>query len=372
MDNFKNDPNYLFQEAITTPGKKMAFFVGAGISVGSGLPNFKDFSKDLISSIGPLGWDSKEIEMICDNLRPEVLIQAIQQVLGDGILDFFGWLDSGTANPNHHFLALALKNGHCVFTTNVDTLIEQACEQLGTPCDLIVDKDDYDALIKRSPGDRPQIDFSSRLFKLHGSIASHGDGLAKYESIRFALDQVGLGLIGAQRETLTSCLSNYDFVFLGYSGNDHFSVLPVLKEEDPKIRAKNIYWFQFPKVPSRFDNAISCIKDFCSQRDELLKIAMDGNKVDWEIWEEISIREVLSQRDMAYLIKGDSSMAIRRILNLLANDKAFPEASYLKKALGNISANISNSNTRSFPKWVKDISEFHASSVSRSFMPQSL
>ena len=356
MDNFEKDPSYLFQEAITAPGKKMAFFVGAGISVGSGLPNFNKFSKDLISSIGPLGWDSKEIDMICDNLRPEVLIQAIQQVLGDSILEFFGSLDSGTANPNHYFLALALKNGHCVFTTNVDTLIEQACKQLGASCHLTVDKNDYDSLIM--PDERPQIDFSSRLFKLHGSIASHENGLAKYESIRFALDRVGLGLIGAQRETLTSCLSNYDFVFLGYSGNDHFSVQPVLKEDDPKTRAKKIYWFQFRKDPSQFDDPISGIKDFCSQRDELLKEALNGNKVDWKIWEEISIREVLSQRNMAYLIKGDSSMAIEKVLNSLANDEAFPETSNLKKTLGNISANRSNSNIRSFPEWVKDISEF--------------
>jgi len=112
MDNFKNDPNYLFQEAIATTGKRMAFFVGPGISVGSGLPNFNDFSKNLISSIGPLDWDSKEIDMICENLRPEVLIQSIQHVLGDGILEFFSWLDSGTANHHHYFLALALKNGH--------------------------------------------------------------------------------------------------------------------------------------------------------------------------------------------------------------------------------------------------------------------
>lgn len=355
MDNFEKDPSYLFQEAITAPGKKLAFFVGPGISVGSGLPNFKTFSKNLISSIGPLGWDSKEIDMICDNLRPEVLIQAIQQVLGDSILEFFGSLDSGTANPNHYFLALALKNGHCIFTTNVDTLIEQACKQLGVSCHLTVDKNDYDSLIM--PGDRPQIDFSSRLFKLHGSIASHENGLAKYESIRFALDRVGLGLIGAQRETLTSCLSNYDFVFLGYSGNDHFSVQPVLKEDDPKIRAKKIYWFQFRKDPSSFD-IISGIKDFSSQRDELLKEALNGNKVDWKIWEEISIREVLSQRDIAYLIKGDSCMAIEKVLNSLANDEAFPEASSLKKALDNIPINISNSNIRSFPEWVKDISEF--------------
>ncbi|VVB69325.1 SIR2-like domain protein [uncultured archaeon] len=355
MENFKKDPNYLFLEAIAIPGKKMAFFVGAGISVDSGLPNFKDFSKNIISSIGPVGWDSKEVDMICDSLRPEVLIQAIQQVLGDSILEFFGWLDSKVTNPNHHFLALALKNGHCVFTTNVDTLIEQACKQLGAPCHLTVDKGDYDALV--TSGDRPQIDFSSRLFKLHGTIDPLEDGLDKYESIRFALDRVGLGLIGAQREVLTGGLSNYDFVFLGYSGNDHFSVQPVLKEEDPKRKAKKIYWFQFRKKPSQFD-VDSGIKDFCSQRDELLKEATNGNVVDWKIWEEISVREVLAQRDMAFLIKGDSSMAIERVLNSLANDKAFPEASKLKKAFGDISANKSNSNIRSFPEWVKDISEF--------------
>lgn len=356
MDNFEKDPTNLFREAIATPGKKMAFFVGAGISVGSGLPNFKTFSEKLISSIGPLGWDSEEIDMICDGLRPEVLIQSIQQILGDGILDFFGWLDSGTANSNHYFLALALKNGHCVFTTNVDTLIEQACKELRGPCHLAMNRGDYDDLV--TPSERPQIDFSSKLFKLHGSIASHENGLAKYESIRFALDRVGLGLIGAQRETLTSCLSNYDFVFLGYSGNDHFSVQPVLKEEDPKIRAKKIFWFQFRKEPSRFDDAISGIKNFCSQRDELLKKALNGNKVDWEIWEEISIREVLSQRDIAYLIKGNSSMAIQKVLDSLANDETFPEASNLKKALGNISADRSNSNIHSFTEWVNDISDF--------------
>jgi len=356
MDNFENDPTNLFLEAITESGKKMAFFVGAGISVGSGLPDFKSFSKKIISSIGPLDWDPKEIEMICDGLRPEVLIQAIQQILGDNILEFFSCLDSGTANPNHYFLALALKNGHCVFTTNVDTLIEQACKKIGASWHLTANREDYDNLI--TPIDRPQIGFSSILFKLHGSIASHENGLAKYESIRFALDRVGLGLIGAQREILTSCLSNHDFVFLGYSGNDHFSVQPVLKENDPKIRAKKIYWFQFRKDPSSFGDPISSIKDFCSQRDELLKEALNGNKVDWKIWEEISIREVLSQRDTAYLIKGDSSMAIEKVLNILANDKNFSEASNLKKALDNIPTNKSNSNVRSFPEWVKEIREF--------------
>ncbi|WP_164114810.1 hypothetical protein [Serratia marcescens] len=45
-----------------------------------------------------------------------------------------GSLGSGIPNYNHYFLALALLKGHCVFTTNVDTLIEKACENIGIAC----------------------------------------------------------------------------------------------------------------------------------------------------------------------------------------------------------------------------------------------
>ena len=55
----ENDPSNLLYEAITAPKKKLAFFVGAGISVNSGLEDFKGFSKQFLGSIGPANWADK-------------------------------------------------------------------------------------------------------------------------------------------------------------------------------------------------------------------------------------------------------------------------------------------------------------------------
>lgn len=301
MANFERDPNSWLLKAITMPEQKLAFFVGAGISVGSGLPQFEEFSKNLISSIGPKEWNPEEINTICRRLRPEVLLQVIQQIHGNRTLDFFKWLESDSPNPNHYFLALALSKGHCVFTTNVDTLIEQAGDRLGIQYHLLVNDDNYNDLPNNSIDDEPNIDFESRLFKLHGSIERDENRLANYETIRFALDRVGLGLTKAQEKALSDCLRNLDFIFFGYSGNDHFSVQPILKEVGS---SKSIYWFRFRRKPSRFDTS-SNIENFRTRKDELLKNAIDGaSSVDWE---EPSVLEVLANRDRAYLIEGNSS-----------------------------------------------------------------
>ncbi len=167
MISIEEDPNRWLLKAITVPEQELAFFVGAGISVASGLPQFKEFSSNLISSIGPREWDPNEIDIISSRLRPEVLLQVIQQIHGNRTVDFFRWLESDSPNPNHYFLALALGKGHCIFTTNVDTLIEQAADQLGIQYDLVVNDDNYDKPINNFFDDKSKIDFKSKIFKLH-------------------------------------------------------------------------------------------------------------------------------------------------------------------------------------------------------------
>lgn len=230
--NIADDPNSWLLRAITIPDQKLSFFVGAGISVGSGLPQFKEFSSNLISSIGPKGWDQKEIDLICKRLRPEVLLQVIHQIHGNRTLDFFKWLESDSPNFNHYYLALALSKGHHVFTTNADTLIERAADRLTIQYDRVVNDGSYNSLIANLPDDKSVTRFTSRLFKLHGSIEHDENRNSDYETIRFALNRVGLGLTDAQEKVLSDCLGNLDFIFFGYSGNDHFSVQPVLKNVD--------------------------------------------------------------------------------------------------------------------------------------------
>jgi hypothetical protein len=337
MIDIQSDPDRWLMDAIESPEKKVVFFVGAGISVDSGLPNFSQFSRDFISCICPLDLETKYIKKICGRLRPEVLLQIAQQVHKDRTLDFYGYLESDYPNANHFFLALALKAGHCVFTTNVDTLIEQACAEIGFPCHPIVHEKEYEQFLNEQSKSERGIGFESKLFKLHGSIEHDKIGWKKYESIRFVLDRVGLGLAKSQEEVLSTCLRDYDFIFLGYSGNDHFSVLPVLLkvESDQKI-----YWFKFKPNKKRLDfyQEIGC---FRNRKKELLDKASEGTIPEVK-WEEISVMEVLSERENSILAIGDSSNTIKNsIKNIIPRD--FP-----------------NLEKRAFikPEWVKNVTDF--------------
>ncbi|AKB54898.1 hypothetical protein MSBRM_1900 [Methanosarcina barkeri MS] len=348
----ENDPNNLLYEAITAPKKKLAFFVGAGVSIESGLKNFKDFSKQFLCSIGPDTWThtkNKDIDLITERLRPEVLLQVIQQVHGNNSLKFYNSLDSGIPNYNHYFLALALLKGHCVFTTNVDTLIEKACENIGIACQPIFYEKHYREFLKKQP-----TDFSSHLFKLHGSIEPNKAGLSKYKSIRFTLNRVGLGLGESTAKVLSTCLQERDFIFLGYSGNDHFSVHPELLKTDSD---QKVYWFKFlPETTLKYTSSSS---DFQSQRNNLLKEA--SKNLSAAKWEDISLREVLIKREpRSFLVEGNSSSAIKNILTELVSSDESPEYLKLNSKLESFQADLNSlkRERKSSLSWVENITDF--------------
>jgi len=74
MIDFQADTEGWLSETIVRAQKKGGpFFVGAGISVDSGLPNFFNFSSDFIGSICPFQLKKRAILMkICQRLRPEI------------------------------------------------------------------------------------------------------------------------------------------------------------------------------------------------------------------------------------------------------------------------------------------------------------
>lgn len=347
----ENDPGNLLYEAITAPKKKLAFFVGAGVSIESGLKNFNGFSKQFLCSIGPATWThtkNEDIDLITERLRPEVLLQVIQQVHGNNSLKFYGSLDSGIPNSNHYFLALALLKGHCVFTTNVDTLIEKACENIGIACTPIFYEKHYRDFLKKQP-----IDFSSHLFKLHGSIEPNKAGLSKYKSIRFTLNRVGLGLGESAAKVLSTCLQERDFIFLGYSGNDHFSVHPELLKTDSD---QKVYWFKFRSGTALQDTSSS--SDIQNQRNNLLKEA--SKDLSAAKWEDISLREVLIKWEpRSFLIEGDSSSAIINILELVRSNES-PECLKLSNKLESFQADLNRLKfeRKSSLSWVEKITDF--------------
>jgi hypothetical protein len=62
MISFKEDVEGWLRDVLVAPGKKLAFFVGAGISVDSGIPNFFNFARDFIGSICPSDFDKGYID----------------------------------------------------------------------------------------------------------------------------------------------------------------------------------------------------------------------------------------------------------------------------------------------------------------------
>ena len=330
----------LLTEAVTSPSRPFAFFVGAGISIASGLPDFSSFSRHIIQSVTPHSFPPDKAELLAKQLRPEVLIQVLIGKFGSRILDFYKWLESRNPNPNHYFLAQALKSGHHVFTTNVDNLIELACEDIGFHPQICISNDEFQTILESDILAVPSITGSGCLCKLHGSIDSTKRGRKKYESIQFSLNQVGSGLTPAKQAVLIQTLKNLDIFFMGYSGCDHFSVQPILRSTQSNMTA---YWLQYDdRIPLPFVE--SDIQSFNSKRDsEIEKLAaLRYHEVNWEL---ISVNEVLGNRSTAHKWHGDTSAFIKNILDTAGI--LIPPVRYMKQR-------------PPLPTWLSTISDFDA------------
>jgi tetratricopeptide (TPR) repeat protein len=299
----------LLIEAVTSPSKPYVFFVGAGISIASGLPTFFSFGRHIIKSVTPHDFPPDEADLITNQLRPEVLIHVLIGKFGNRILEFYKWLENRNPNPNHYFLAQALKSGHHVFTTNVDNLIEQACENLQFYPKICISNDDFQAILDEKILDISNITGPGCLFKLHGSIELKKRGRKKYESIQFSLNQVGSGLTSGKQAVLAQALKIFDIFFMGYSGCDHFSVQPILRSTKSN---NTVYWLQYDGHLS-LPFVESDIQSFGAQRDsEIGKLAT--KRYPEANWELISVNEILKSRDNAHKWHGDTSDFIKNIL----------------------------------------------------------
>lgn len=300
----------LLTKAVTSPSRPFAFFVGAGVSIASGLPDFSSFSRHVIQSVTPHNFPQAEAKLLAKQLRPEVLIQVLIGKFGDRILDFYKWLESRNPNLNHYFLAQALKSGHHVFTTNVDNLIELACDNIGFYPQICISNDNFQTMLEADILAASNITGPGCLCKLHGSIDSTKRGRKKYESIQFSLNQVGSGLTAAKQAVLIQALKNLDIFFMGYSGCDHFSVQPILRSTQSNMTA---YWLQYDgRISLSFVE--SDIRSFDAQRDsEIEKLATQRyHEVNWEL---ISVNEVLGNRNTAHKWHGDTSAFLKNILD---------------------------------------------------------
>ncbi len=291
--------NMLLERLEQIETSKMVFFVGAGISVGSGLPNFQQLSKKVIQDITGDKLEDRESEFLSQNLRPEVILQIAVEELGSIILRSLQMLVNHKPNPNHFFLAEALRQGDWVFTTNQDGLIEKAAEARSINfrrCYEDTQFEEYGKCV--SAGESPE----GCLFKLHGTIEDNKSFEERFSTILMALRQVGRGLSEPKQRILSYFLPRFDFCFIGYGCQDDFSVTPVLLNTGSD---RNIFWLKY--AGSAIDEPISD-KSILHRQKEAEESKAPGEKRDWET---INVNNFLLKRDKAFKFIGDSSEFVK-------------------------------------------------------------
>ena len=185
--------------------KKLAFFVGAGVSAVSNYPSWYDLVKDMADGLNykyELDAKGKAIFSSEDYLR-------IPQVYYDnkGEAEYFEKINdafSSDCKPNEvHDLIMQLNPYH-ILTTNYDTLLEQAANKYGINYSVI----NHDEKISVTPTKR-------YILKVHGDFENNKFVLKEQDYLDYEKDYV---LIDTVMKTI---IATNLIVFIGYGLNDY-------------------------------------------------------------------------------------------------------------------------------------------------------
>jgi len=202
-------------------------FAGAGISVSAGLPLGGELVQRYLralgrNAIGDVRRLQNTLSSESSRLRPEMLFEFVLQQCGPSALaPLVGFLDAKPHMP-HLFLAECLRHGNIVVTTNFDTLIEDACEELVVAYRVIGQRREFMKVAAE-----PVAALGGSIIKLHGTL-ERGGPFGPDSPLVAALSQVGGGLPPWKSKLLRTVLTNSPIIFVGYSGGDEFDILPVL------------------------------------------------------------------------------------------------------------------------------------------------
>jgi tetratricopeptide (TPR) repeat protein len=212
-ENVTSWQNELFEDLRTG---KMAIFCGAGISYKSGLPVVRPFLCKLFDMLSLTDQEKKSIlgsetpfENILELISQETDISLLKEVFG-----------LGQPNRTHRLIAALMKEGclGLICTTNFDSLIEQALEDLG-----LIEGKDYDVF-------RSGINLSSYGAEINRPTIIKIHGCCRYEE-SIAITLAALANLSDSEER-KSVLSNiFDssafkhVLVLGYSCSD-FDLVP--------------------------------------------------------------------------------------------------------------------------------------------------
>ncbi len=201
MSSFKSTDSSLEQVVV---------FVGAGISVSAGLPDFDTLREELYADVVHSMWLAPRTQRrITERLRalaPEYAVSLLDDD-GKGPREYIcERMQNARPSSEHFVLAEALRHGACVYTPNFDSLIESAVD---FPVSIA---------IRRSLEDDPG---SAHILKLHGTCPE----------IAVRAEDVMLSITGPWADRFLSDCRTADshLVVWGYRGADP-DLAPLVRE----------------------------------------------------------------------------------------------------------------------------------------------
>ena len=215
------------------------FLVGAGISMDtpSCVPSAYEFTQNLLKLVIPTEYLEK---ILAFPIRYELMIELWQKYF-DHQISFLDYLEIITL-PNllHFFLAYVLLKEHYVITTNFDYLIERAIINLNLLKDIknqfvpIITRDDFSNFIDQKLYQEKEKLF---LFKIHGCKRNFITGEDTTDSLITTMKSLGknrksgetFGVEPFKIPVLNQIFNNRTLIFMGYSGQDAFDLVPFLK-----------------------------------------------------------------------------------------------------------------------------------------------
>ncbi len=186
---------------------EVAAFVGAGLSIGAGLPGQYQLASELAGRIGyplpPQEWATAE-----------ALVDAAQAYINQEgqhsmVMFLKKRLDSTSKSPSGAHRALAQLPISLVFTTNYDNLLERAYREANKPAQVVV-RDESIPFMRRDPG-------SVNLVKLYGDL-DQADSLVLARQQYEAFSQLRLKML----KLLETELARSNLLYLGCSYTDPF------------------------------------------------------------------------------------------------------------------------------------------------------
>ncbi|MFX1570806.1 MAG: tetratricopeptide repeat protein [Promethearchaeota archaeon] len=256
-------------------GQKYIFIAGAGCSINppSNLPSSTKMMEEIIK----FTCAESEIENISNlkGLRFETFLEIIRNQFDHDlkILEYF----EQCKKPNiiHFFLAEMINKGYVVITTNFDFLIEHALIQSNKDNDHIfsvITEKDY----KEFKNIFEYLNTGKKfLFKIHGSLKDILNERNTKEYFVSLIKKIGsyksefdLFFVEPYKGVLLNKLLNDAIlILLGYSGQNDFDILPILKKYH---KLKRIIWVNHVPNEQENCNILEIIKN------ERLSIKMDN------------------------------------------------------------------------------------------------